>query len=64
MDSLGWIAIAFGVAAAYLFQRYNLYDAAALRWKSPSGPDEYYAYAAFFFFLTIAGVALFFYASG
>ena len=64
MDSLGWIVIAFGVAAAYLFLRHDLYDAAVLKWKSPSGPDGYYPYAAFFGFLMIAAVALFFYASG
>ncbi|RWL17397.1 MAG: hypothetical protein EOR57_25605 [Mesorhizobium sp.] len=64
MDSLGWVVIAFGVAAAYVFLWYNLYDAAALKWKSPSGPDDYNVYAVFFVFLTIAAVGLFFYPSG
>ncbi|KRB13971.1 hypothetical protein ASD99_14995 [Mesorhizobium sp. Root695] len=64
MDSLGWVVIVFGVAAAYVFLRYDLYDAAAFRWKSVSGPDGYYVYAAFFAFLTIAAVGLFFYAGG
>jgi hypothetical protein len=64
MDSLGWVIIAFGVAAAYVLFRYDLYDAAALKWKSASGSGEYYAYAALLVFVTIAGVALFFYPTG
>ncbi|QND59899.1 hypothetical protein [Mesorhizobium huakuii] len=64
MDSLGWVVIAFGVAAAYVLLRYDLYDAAVLKWKTVSGSEVYYAYAAFFVFLTIAGVALFFYPVG
>lgn len=36
MNSLGWVVIVFGVAAFYVFLRYDLYDATALKWKSPS----------------------------
>ena len=64
MNSLGWVVIVFGVAAAYVLLRYDLYDAAALKWKSASGSEEYYAYAALLVFVTIAGAALFFYAGG
>ncbi|RWN33965.1 MAG: hypothetical protein EOR97_04170 [Mesorhizobium sp.] len=64
MNSLGWIVIIFAVASGYLLLRYDLYDAAAPKWKSASGSEGYYAYAAFLVFLTIAGAALFFYAGG
>lgn len=62
MNSLGWVVIVFGVAAFYVFLRYDLYDATALKWKSPSGSEDYYPYAALLVFVTVAGVALFFYA--
>ena len=38
MDSFGWVVIAFGVAAAYVLLRYDLYDAAALKWKMRLDP--------------------------
>jgi hypothetical protein len=54
------LIILFSVAAAYLFWKYELFDAASQKWRKASEPTIQYAYAEFHILLISAAIVLFF----
>jgi hypothetical protein len=54
--------ILFSIAAAYLFWKYELFDASSQKWRKASEPGVKHAYAAFHILMIIASIALFFHA--